>query len=95
MIKQLRLKNYVLIDELEANFNSGLNVITGETGAGKSILINAIDIAFSSRVSKEVIKTGCEKAIIELVLDNTRNDIKKLFEENGIDYYGTEVIISK
>ena len=95
MIKQLKLKNYVLIDELEANFHAGLNVITGETGAGKSILINAIDIAFSSRVSKEVIKTGCEKATIELVLDNTKHDLKKLFEDNGIDYYGTEVIISK
>ena len=95
MIKQLRLKNYVLIDELEANFHSGLNVITGETGAGKSILINAIDIAFSSRVSKEVIKTGCEKAIIELVLDNTKHELKKLFEDNGIDFYGSEIIISK
>ncbi len=95
MIKQLKLKNYVLIDDLEANFHAGLNVITGETGAGKSILINAIDIAFSSRVSKEVIKTGCEKATIELVLDNTKHDLKKLFEDNGIDYYGTEVIISK
>lgn len=44
MIKQLRIKDYILIDELTANFHEGLNVITGETGAGKSILINAIDL---------------------------------------------------
>ena len=95
MIKQLKLKDYVLIDELEANFHNGLNVITGETGAGKSIIINAIDIAFSSRVSKEVIKTGCEKACIELVIDNPRHDLKQLFDENGIDYYDSEIVISK
>ncbi|MBR1424590.1 DNA repair protein RecN [bacterium] len=95
MIKQLRLKNYILIDELCANFDSGLNIITGETGAGKSILLNAIDLVFSSRVSKEVIKTGCDKAVIEITLENTKHNFSKLFEENGIDDLGTEIIISK
>ncbi|MBR6098219.1 DNA repair protein RecN [bacterium] len=95
MIKQLRLRDYILIDTLEANFHEGLNVITGETGAGKSILISAIDLAFSTRVSKEVIKTGAEKATVELVIDNTKHDLKNLFEENGIDYYGNEIILSK
>ena len=69
MIKQIRLKDYILIDELTANFDSGLNVITGETGAGKSILISAIDLVFAPRVSKEVIKTGKEKAVIEAELE--------------------------
>ncbi len=95
MIKQLRLKDYILIDELVANFDSGLNIITGETGAGKSILINAIDLVFSSRVSKDVIKTGAEKAIIEIVLENNRHDLSCLFQENGIDNLGNEIIISK
>jgi len=95
MIKQLRLKDYILIDELEANFHPGLNVITGETGAGKSILISAIDMAFSSRVSKDVIKTGCDKAVIELVIDNTKHNLKTLFEENGIDDFGSEIILTK
>lgn len=95
MIKQLKIKDYILIDELIANFHEGLNVITGETGAGKSILINAIDLAFASRVSKEVIKNGCEKALIELTIENTKHDLKTLFDENGIDDFGTEVIITK
>ena len=95
MIKQLRIKDYILIDELTANFDSGLNVITGETGAGKSILINAIDIAFAPRVSKEVIKHDKGKAVIELVIENTKHDLSKLFEENGVDNNGTEIVLTK
>lgn len=95
MIKQLKLKDYILIDELTANFHQGLNVITGETGAGKSILISAIDLAFAPRVSKEVIKNGRDKAVIELTIENTKHDLKKLFDENGIDDFGSEIILSK
>lgn len=95
MIKQIRIKDYILIDELIANFDDRLNVITGETGAGKSILINAIDLAFAPRVSKEVIKHGKEKAVIELVIENTKHNIKNLFEENGIDYFGSEIVLTK
>lgn len=95
MIKQLRLKDYILIDELTANFHSGLNIITGETGAGKSILINAIDLVFAPRVSKEVIKTGKDKAVIELVLENAKYDLSAFFNENGIDNWGTEIVVSK
>ena len=95
MIKQLRVKDYILIDELTANFHEGLNVITGETGAGKSIMISAIDLAFAQRVSKEVIKNGCEKATIELSIENTKHNLKPLFEENGIDDFGTEIVLSK
>ena len=95
MIKQLRIKDYILIDELTANFDSGLNVITGETGAGKSILINAIDIAFAPRVSKDVIKHDRDKAVIELVIENTKHDLTRLFEENGVDNNGSEIVLTK
>ena len=95
MIKQLRIKNYILIDELIANFDSGLNVITGETGAGKSILINAIDIAFAPRVSKDVIKHDKDKAVIELVIENTKHDLRQLFEDNGVDDNGSEIVLTK
>jgi len=95
MIKQLKLKNYILIDELCANFDRGLNIITGETGAGKSIILNAIDLVFSNRVPKDVIKTGSDKASIEITLENTKHDLSELFEENGIDNLGSEIIITK
>ena len=95
MIKQLRLKDSILIDELVANFDSGLNVITGETGAGKSIMISAIDLVFAPRVSKDVIKSGKEKAVIELVLENKKHDLSTFFEENGIDDLGYEIVLSK
>lgn len=95
MIKQLRIKDYILIDELTANFDNGLNVITGETGAGKSILINAIDIAFAPRVSKDVIKHDKEKAVVELVIENTKHNLASLFEENGIDYLENEIVLTK
>lgn len=95
IIKQLRIKDYILIDELTANFDNGLNVITGETGAGKSILINAIDIAFAPRVSKDVIKHDKDKAVIELVIENTKHDLTKIFEENGIDNFGKEIVLTR
>lgn len=95
MIKQILIKDYVLIDELLVNLDKGLNVITGETGAGKSIIINAIDLVFAPRVSKEVIKSGKEKASIELVLNYDKSDLQQLFEENGIDNFGDEIVISK
>ena len=95
MIKQIKLQNYILIDELTANFDKGLNIITGETGAGKSILVNAIDLVFAPRVSKEVIKTGAEKAIIEITIQNDRNNLYAFYSENGIDDWGSEIVISK
>jgi DNA repair protein RecN (Recombination protein N) len=95
MLNKIYIKNYILIDELELDFSKGLNIITGETGAGKSILINAIDIVFGARAGKEVIKNGAERAVIELTIKNEKQDISKIFEENGIDIFDNEIIISK
>lgn len=93
MIKSIHVKNYILIDELTVDFDDGLNVITGETGAGKSILINAIDIAFGAKASSEVIKNGAEKAVIELFLSSKKENLKEIFEENGIDYDDEIVLV--
>ena len=96
MIKSIHVKNYILIDDLTVDFSDRLNVITGETGAGKSILINAIDIAFGAKISSDVIKKGAEKALIELFISTNNPNIKILFEENGIDYdYYDEIVISR
>ena len=94
MIKSIHVKNYILIEDLTVDFNNGLNVITGETGAGKSILINAIDIAFGAKPAKDVVKKGAEKALIELFIESKNPNIKTLFEENGIDTLD-EIILSR
>lgn len=95
MLSKIYIKNYILIDELEVDLSKGLNIITGETGAGKSILINAIDIAFGAKAGKEVIKNGADKAIIEITIQNEKQDVSTLFEEYGIDDCSSEIILSK
>lgn len=94
MIKSIHIKNYILIDDLTVNFSDGLNVITGETGAGKSILINAIDIAFGAKTSADVIKKGAEKALIELFITCNNPKIKDFMEGNDIDYED-EIVITR
>ena len=97
MLSKIFIKNYILIDELELDLSEGLNIITGETGAGKSILINAIDIAFGGGkwMNREIIKNGAEKALIEITILNKKQDITSLFEEYGIENYGEEIILSR
>lgn len=95
MLSKIFVKNYILINELELDLSKGLNIITGETGAGKSILINAIDIAFGAKAGKEVIKTGADKAVIEITILNEKQDVSALFEEYGIENWGGEIVLSK
>ncbi len=85
MIKTLSIKNFALIDELELDLDKGLNILAGETGAGKSILIDAIDLAFGARASKEHIKTGTKKAIIELTVKYSSEDLKLMLLKNDIE----------
>lgn len=96
MLSKILIKNYILIDELELNFTDGLNIITGETGAGKSILINAIDIAFGGKsANKDVIKAGADKAVIEITIINKKQKVENLFEEYGIENFGEDIILSR
>lgn len=95
MIKSLYIKDFILIDELKLDFDKGFNVITGETGAGKSIMINAIDIIFGAKAKKEVIKTGSQKAFIELTICDLYENTRDIFIENEIDYDANEIVISK
>lgn len=95
MIKTLAIKDFIIIDELNISFAKGFNVITGETGAGKSIMINAIDLAFGARASKDVIKTGKQRAFIELTLVLSSKFPKMFFQEYGIEDLGEELILSR
>ncbi len=65
MLIALRIENFALIDKLELQFTNGLNILTGETGAGKSIILDALDVALGGKVNSRLIRTGCKKAIIE------------------------------
>lgn len=94
MIKKIHVKNYILINDITVDLAEGLNVITGETGSGKSVLINAIDVAFGAKASKDLIKTGTDKATIELTL-SVKKDISALLDEYGIENWGDEMIISR
>lgn len=95
MIKTLRIKDFIIIDELELEFGRGFNVITGETGAGKSIMINAIDLAFGARASKELIKTGKTRASIELTLALKEPLPKNIIDGYGIEDFGCELVLSR
>lgn len=90
MIKNLKIKNFTIIDELEVDFCRGLNILTGETGAGKSVIIGAIDIVFGARASKDIIKTGETKAFIEAEVELKDDFDFNFLEENGIE--ATKVI---
>lgn len=95
MIKTLKIKDFIIIDELELEFDKGFNVITGETGAGKSIMINAIDLAFGARANKEVIKTGKQRAYIELTLLLDYDIPQEFLDDFGIENFGRELVISR
>lgn len=65
MLRELRIKNFAIIDNLTIDFTEGLNLLTGETGSGKSIIIEALEMVLGGRASREMIRTGEEKAVIE------------------------------
>lgn len=95
MIKTLKIKDFIIIDELELEFGKGFNVITGETGAGKSIMINAIDLAFGARANKELIKTGKQKASIELTIELKKELPQGFIDEYGLESFVNELVLSR
>ncbi|MCR4430705.1 MAG: DNA repair protein RecN [Tepidanaerobacteraceae bacterium] len=85
MLLKLHIKNFALIDDIEINFKTGLNILTGETGAGKSIIIDAISMLIGERASIEYIRTGKQSSTIEAVFDCNNDNIAKILKEYGIE----------
>ncbi|HHY03627.1 MAG TPA: DNA repair protein RecN [Thermoanaerobacterales bacterium] len=95
MLLKLYIKNFALIDELDLTFKNGLNVLTGETGAGKSIIIDAISMIIGERASSEYIRSGTESAEITALFDYNNEQINIILSENGIESDGDNIIISR
>ena len=91
MLRNLYIKNFILVDELSIDFEGGFNVLTGETGAGKSIIIDAISLLSRKKANSSLIKKGKDKAIIQGVFDIDYN-MGKILEEAGLDYDETIMI---
>lgn len=86
MLRSLHVKNYALIDELHIDFEAGFSVITGETGAGKSIILGAINLLLGQRADVKTIRIGEDKCVLEAVFSIKNYNFKPFFDENNIDY---------
>ena len=95
MLTQLYIKNFTLIDELDIEFHSGFSVITGETGAGKSIILGAIGLLLGQRADSKTIKQGADRCIIEAHFNLSRYDLQPFFTDNDIDYDASDCIIRR
>ncbi len=95
MLKQLYIKNFTLIDELNIPLHSGFSVITGETGAGKSIILGAIGLLLGNRADSKAIKAGRDRCVIEAHFDLSRYGMEQFFTDNDIDYDPSDTIIRR
>ena len=98
MLLELRLENYAVIDNLAVEFAAGLNLLTGETGAGKSILIDALALLLGEKASTEIIRAGADRATLSAVFqldDGTEKALKRVLEANGIDSEEEAVLIRR
>ncbi|MDR2286646.1 MAG: DNA repair protein RecN [Prevotellaceae bacterium] len=95
MLKLLNIRNFVLIDEADIGFEDGFSVITGETGAGKSVILGALSLVLGERADSKSIQSGKEKCIIEAVFDISAYHLKDYFEENDLEYNPVECLLRR
>ena len=94
MLLELRAENYAVIDHAIASFGPGLNLLTGETGAGKSILVDALALLMGSKASSDVVRHGADKAVVSCVFESTAG-AEATLDANGIDAEGNEIILRR
>ena len=95
MLRELYIKNVAVIDEVRIEFSEGFNVLTGETGAGKSILIDSINMALGGRCSRDIIRAGCDFALANLCFEVSSTHIESLLSDLGIDTEDSILTISR
>ena len=95
MIKQLYIKNFTLIDEQTTTFDAGFSVITGETGAGKSIILGAIGLLLGNRADTKLIKADKDRCVVEAHFDLSKYDLQPFFIDNDIDYDAQDCIVRR
>lgn len=95
MIKKLIIRNYALIDSLDIDFTQGFSVITGETGAGKSIILGALSLILGQRVDTKVVTDSTKKTLVEGTFDIANYNLAQFFDDNDIDYDAHECIIRR
>ena len=95
MIKELRIKNFAIIENLAVNFETGLNVLTGETGAGKSIIIDALNLLLGGRADTDSIRSGESMAFVEALFEVTDPITLALIKDSGIEMEDNELLIKR
>lgn len=95
MLRSIHIKNYALIDQLELEFPQGLTIITGETGAGKSIMLGALSLIMGGRADSRVISNASEKSIVEAVFEDVDSSVEEILTDRGIESSNGEVCIRR
>lgn len=95
MLRKLTIKNYALIDSIELEFGPGLTIITGETGAGKSIMLGALSLIMGGRADSRVIADGSSKSVVEAIFTDPSEDMEAFFAENDLDWNPEEILIRR
>ena len=95
MLRQLYIKNFTLIDELDISFEGGFSVITGETGAGKSIILGALGLLLGQRADTKAIKAGRDRCTVEAHFDLRKYDMEPFFEEKDLDFDEGDCILRR
>ena len=94
MIRKLTIHNIALIESASIDFHDGMIVLSGETGAGKSIIIDAVNLILGGRTDKNLIRAGCDKASVEALFDDiSDNTVKSYLDKEGIDFNEGQIVL--